>query len=791
MSFGGSTGAVPKKKPSNFAIEEQRTDTVEQARPLPWFCGVVRVGLTWLGQPFNVLAKPITYDTKKQEVIAGYDYYAGAAGLVGVGEVQSLEAVYFDEHLAFEGPIRNDGDPVEITIEGFGTMKIYWGSDDQTVDGSLAALATGVVVAPNPEENHPAYRGQCYVVFDQLYLGEGRTAFPNVEVVVTRWPQPSWMTAAANVQGDCNPVAVLWDVLTNPMFGYGLSESRLDTTELDETANTLANECLGISSFSNKEEDGAFIIARICEHINGYVATTSAGKLTLRLIRPESSSGIPHFYEAHLAEAPQFQVEGIQNTINEVRIKFSDRTRRYKESTAVATSYANRELTGEPLILSLDRPWFTRPYAANLTADITLQHESVPSINGTILLREGALSGLEPGGIFRLSYAHAGICNLVCRASQIDYPSPGDAPAVSVSFTSDKGVLSKGFSAPSVPTPNDPVIHEPEPLTNARLIEAPVAYMQFETSPIRPVIIPLAARSTGVTVGYKVHLQQPSGSYVEVSDVDQFTKYGTLQAAYGISPASIDRTVGMDILLQGPDNTLEYVSWDNNDDMLFAVIGNEILHCFEATLISAGRYRVYAFRAQAGTIQESHASGAGIHLINVRNIPTFQVSGELDLITVKFQPYVGKGRPIDLAEVTPIVLPITDLWARPPRPRDLTAIGDSLPGEGQYTAGDDIILAWSPGQIVNPSGYFESIENGGVEATAETCLEFWDVALGLRDTVTVAAGSATTTISNAAFQNIFLVGGAGSEPASCTIRAYHRKNGFKSQYYASATLTKV
>jgi hypothetical protein len=42
-------------------------------------------------------------------------------------------------------------------------------------------LATGTV-------DHPAYRGQAYLVFDQLFFGQNRTNAPHIEVVAARWP---------------------------------------------------------------------------------------------------------------------------------------------------------------------------------------------------------------------------------------------------------------------------------------------------------------------------------------------------------------------------------------------------------------------------------------------------------------------------------------------------------------------------------------------------------------------------------------------------------------------------
>lgn len=790
MSFGG-TGSLPKQKPKLAALDESKTATVEQGRPVPWFCGTARLGVTWLGQPYNLKTEAIVQDTKKEDIVTGYDYYGGAAAIVSIGVVDRLEAVYFDDEKIWEGPLVRGEDPFEeITIEGRGLMRIYWGTEDQPLDTTLEGLAPGVAEAGNPEELHSAYRGQCYIVFPQLLLGEARTQFANVELVLARWPQPVWMNTTSNVQGDCNPVAVLWDIMTNPFFGLGLSEDRMDTTDLDDVATVLSAECNGISPFLDREEEARTVLLRVTEHINGYLTTGTSGKIRMRLVRPESTSGIPHFHESHLVEPPTLSVESITETDTDVTVKFTNRELAYKESTASATNLGNRTVAVEPRTKNLEREWITRPYAAGLMAQIAAQMAAIPGLAGTITIRSNALGNLTPGDIFRLSYPHAGICNLVCRVESILRPSPTDDPMVMIDWILDKGWLGKGFATVSTPTPPDQIIHEPVEASNVRLLEAPTAYMPIETFN-RPVIIPLVARPSGLTTGYYVHLQLPDGSYAEIYQSTSFTQFGQLTTEYPENTWLLDTILGFEIQLTGTDTTLPNIPFENtSSNPMYGIVGNEIMYLFGATLVAAGKYRVYAFRSQVGTIKETHAIGAGMHIIYSNRLPFFSVDGALETITCKIQPYIGQSTRIDLADVDPVTLAITGVWKRPQRPQNISAKGSTSQEVDTYNAGDDIVVAWSPGGVVTAANFWTLFEGGEVPNDFETCLEFRDSSDVLRSTLTYAVGVASAIIDNSDLQDIFLSGGSPSEPAEFTLRAYHRKDGYKSQYYASITVTK-
>jgi hypothetical protein len=93
---------------------------------------------------------------------------------------------------------------------GRGNVRLYWGTENQGLDPLLATSGTV----------HPAYRGQAYLVFNQLFFGQDRTNAPNIEVQVAALAQRRLAADAQLDQDDVNPVIPLWDLWTNPATGW-------------------------------------------------------------------------------------------------------------------------------------------------------------------------------------------------------------------------------------------------------------------------------------------------------------------------------------------------------------------------------------------------------------------------------------------------------------------------------------------------------------------------------------------------------------------------------------------
>ena len=124
MSFGGDSAPQPTQKP--LGQDLHRASTNEQARPVPYAAGIVRVGLTFISDVFDEIANPVMQSLGKKQGIAGYNYFASFAAVICAGPLRGFHGLYFN------------GDPVYTA-----TQKLFAAA--LTVAGTIVTFnCTGV-----------------------------------------------------------------------------------------------------------------------------------------------------------------------------------------------------------------------------------------------------------------------------------------------------------------------------------------------------------------------------------------------------------------------------------------------------------------------------------------------------------------------------------------------------------------------------------------------------------------------------------------------------------------------
>ena len=171
-----ATVALGARRQKPLGLDDERASTNEQARPVPYFAGITRLAVTFISEAFSVRSDRIRMKVGKKKETVGYNYFASFAALIAHGPIDRLDAIWMDDELVWEGPLARSGDFSDITVPHRGKVRVYWGTESQGVDPILAGDAV----------DHPAYRGQAYLVFEKLFFGENRTNAPQIEVVANR-----------------------------------------------------------------------------------------------------------------------------------------------------------------------------------------------------------------------------------------------------------------------------------------------------------------------------------------------------------------------------------------------------------------------------------------------------------------------------------------------------------------------------------------------------------------------------------------------------------------------------
>jgi hypothetical protein len=661
----GSTKAIPAPKAPALGMDGDLAPTNYQSRPAPYLAGTRRIGLTWISQAFDVVITdaPAQGGSKKASGGGAKDYHASAAGLLCHGPADLVSQIWFDNQLVWEGSLARGGSSyVDITIEDRGVMRLYWGTTTQARDPDLEDLETAT--DPDARELHPAYRGFCYVVFKGLYLGTARTQFPQVEIVLSRWPTPDWLSVSGNLQGDANPVAVVWDWITNGRLGGGFPETRLNTSALASVAAQLDAECAGVSPYITSGRSLRQNLAELLEYVDGYPRPTPGGLLELGLVRPTCVTS-PVWDETALTEEPRVDTGDWSEVVTMTVLRFTNRFSSHKEDAVTVEDLGAAQALGSTKVATVERRWITRPNQAWAVAQAEARAAGIPALGGSLKVRRSRAVGIRQGDQFRLSWAQWGVCNLPCRVTSISIPPP-DRQEAEVTFVADRGHLTVLLAPPPVYVPPPRRIYGPVPFEHARLIEMPCALTPNNDSSVgnawavvglgtgggggggsaatKRAVSFLVARPSSLTDSWTAHYRVAPGSYTAVGSSRQFSLRGTLTTSV------LDSATSLSVEFAGID-TLPPDSWAPS--ALALIIGDE--WCMVdgiGSLSGPATYPVEVVRGGASTTAEGYVSGTEVWLVSVPDLLVVSALAPCPDHVFKLAPAVMAAS-LPLGEATP------------------------------------------------------------------------------------------------------------------------------------------
>lgn len=423
--------------------------------------------------------------------------------------------------------------PAALTIEGYGSAYLYWGTTTQTLDAVGEATMSA--------KGHPPYRRQCFIVLKDFLFGRERTSAPNVEVIVRKKPSQSIITGdpAALTDGQANPVSALADLYTDPVFGAGLTADSLggpDSTTWQSTATALygISSQVAISPILTAARTLRQITADFLAYYDGWVRFSGAGEIETG--RFAHNAAPPTFTDAtiidynDLIEEVNFTADGWATTFNQTQVRFNDRERSYKDGAVSAVSGYNLTVTGEPRTSKIDRPWITRRQQAS---DHCAEWQKIfgePKISGSLVVRSEKASSIRPGDLFQLTHDALSV-SIVCRCLGKDIAQP-PAGRVTIRFESDRASAPLPYQPTATPSEGSP-FPDNESLVYNAFLQPPPAMIDGTTD---AMVVPLIARRTpdgDLTVGANVWLRRSdaSGFYL-LGSVQQFAITGVLDQAY-------------------------------------------------------------------------------------------------------------------------------------------------------------------------------------------------------------------------------------------------------------------
>jgi len=318
-----------------------------------------------------------------------------------------------------------------------GFLRFYIGNRNTDPDPVMeAALGVG---------NVPNYNDLCYMVWDGVNVGES-SQVPAIDYILFRGAQFTFAGVGANVgtrsiagaksdwqMVDYSPVAILYDMLVNPIYGLGFSPDMIDTASLQDAHTQLVLvEGLGMSmKFAGDRSSVEEAIREIERTVDGVLNRDPfTFKWTFKLIRDEAPDA-PSF--AALRSFDESSITGLKlnrsewiDTFNVLTVEFTDAERLLEKNTVTLRNDANIAMTGgERAMPNVQYLGITdRATALKLNAR-DLRKTSVPLWKGQMKTTRAGWD-LERGDVFKLTYAKYEISELVMRVLAIDYGTEDD-----------------------------------------------------------------------------------------------------------------------------------------------------------------------------------------------------------------------------------------------------------------------------------------------------------------------------------------------------------------------------
>jgi Putative phage tail protein len=535
-----------------------------------------------------------------------------------------------------------------------------------------------------------AYRGLCYAVFKQLYVGTSNYLKP-IAFVVRRCPDPLTQGAGvANISGDANPALAVYDLLTNVDYGLGIPGVRIDATSFSTAASTLASEGLGISMQFDTQASADQLIGEILRHCDGLLYTDPAtGLWTIVLARGGyDPTTLPVLTVDNVLGTPDFSRGSWSETTNLVNIRYASRSANFTDRSIRAYDPANISVTGEVRPQSIDFKGISSETAAALVAIRVLKTLTYPLSKIKVVTNRTSWQ-FRPGGLFRFTWVPLGIINQVFRITRIGYGELTDGKITMDAVEDIFGINSVAFVSPPSSGWVNPVGAPVAPAAQ-ELIELPYHIRQDGIHALA-----LCVRGDETTKSFQIWLDEGSG-YFFSTEVFGTCPSGLLASPYPAGTPALDST-GFTLALSGLvdiDLIDPVLSSDVVNGKLLALIENEIVSFETPTQNSDGTWTCSTvLRGVMDTVPVDHPAGARVWFISEGAGLTKDAPYGSDLtVTAKLLPQNLVGG-FPLSSASSVSVTTRSRFARPYPPGDLTMQGAAYAVRYSLVVGD-LVVTW-------------------------------------------------------------------------------------------------
>lgn len=412
-----------------------------------------------------------------KKVTIGYEYRMGVHLALCHGPVNAIVEINSDGKNAWTG--YSSGGVVTVDAPDlFGGQKREGGyaGDVEVCNGQLTAPArsylegflSGFV---------PLYKGLTSLVFKSFYWTAMSPYIKPPEIVVDRttagWNTNggvAWYAAKCAIGFDMNPAHIIYQCLTDPVWGLGYPISTIDTTSFTAVADTLHSEGFGLSLPWFESGTINDFVQLVLDHVGGVLRQDRAtGKWTLKLLRADYSVGALLELNKNNCRVESFGRAAWGEIVNEVVVQYRD----YHDNpkTITVQDLGSIEAQGAVISQEVDYPGIRSDALAARVAARDLQRYASPLAQATITASRVA-HALNVGDVFALTWDQYGVSALPMRIVKIDKGSLTEG-SIKIEAVEDIFGMPTGSYVEQQPSGAVNPVNVPTAVADAKLVEWP------------------------------------------------------------------------------------------------------------------------------------------------------------------------------------------------------------------------------------------------------------------------------------------------------------------------------
>lgn len=578
----------------------------------------------WEAVPIKKKQKTGLFSSKT--VIVGHTYYVGLQLALALGPC-TLHRIRSDKDDLWTGTANADGAAVNINLPnlyggkekggGFVCNAVYYtGSQTQTADSYLEAqIGAGDV---------PGYRGFAHIVFPHANIGEANQ-LRTMWFELSRYTNGLGALGGINIIGqDLNPMEVLYQAFALEFGGLGVPPSLIDFDSMLAAAQTLYDEGNGMSIIVSSPNSGKDIANEVLRQADGLMyQDPQTGKMVLKLIRPDYNvEDLPVFDESNVLTVRQFTSKLWEDTINQVRVTYTNKDKGYEKGTAMVQDLANISAQERIRPITQAYPGVTNGDLATDLATRDLAQSSVPLMSVLLELdRNGA--SLRPGDPFVWAWDAYGISQVVMRVKNFDLGALNDN-RIAVEATQDEFAVGLTLFAPPDSDGSGPIIPDSpaSELTTRKVFEAPYFFAAASDIGLtaQQAIVGAAAVPSAGAESFDAHISGDTVNYTLSEEGLVFSPSGTITAGILATTGVTTGILGSITVATTSDEIVSVAAADIAGGAGLFMIGDE-LFAHEGVTPGVGSVTLNNVRrALLDTIPAAHSSGARVWFMSADNV---------------------------------------------------------------------------------------------------------------------------------------------------------------------------